>query len=31
VEASLVLKIVGRLTSRDRATLDAHSRQWLRL
>lgn len=31
VESSLVLKIVGRLTSRDRATLDDHLRQWLRL
>ena len=31
VESSLVLKIVGRLPSRDRATLDGHLRQWLRL
>ena len=31
VESSLVLKIVGQLTDRDRATLDAHLRRWLRL
>ena len=31
VESSLVLKIVGRLTDRDRMTLDVHLRQWLRL
>jgi mRNA interferase MazF len=31
VESSLVLKIVGRLTSRDRVTLDLHLRRWLRL
>ena len=31
VESSLVLKIVGRLTSRDRAALDDRLRQWLRL
>ena len=31
VESTLVLKIVGRLTIRDRGTLDGHLRQWLRL
>ena len=31
VESPLVLKIVGHLSSRDRATLDAHLRQWLPL
>lgn len=31
VESSLVLKIVGRLSARDRTTLDGHLRQWLRL
>jgi len=31
VESSLVLRIVGRLTDRDRKTLDVHLRQWLSL
>ncbi len=31
VESSLVVKIVGRLTQRDRATMDVHLRRWLRL
>lgn len=31
VESSLVLKIVGHLTERDRMTLDTHLRRWLRL
>jgi mRNA interferase MazF len=31
VESSLVLKIVGHLTDRDRAALDLQLRKWLRL
>ncbi len=31
VESSLVLRIVGRLTHQDRATLDGHLRRWLKL
>ena len=31
VESSLVLKIVGHLTTQDRMTLDSYLRQWLRL
>ncbi len=31
VESSLVRKIVGRLTRRDRAALDVHLRRWLNL
>jgi len=31
VESTLVLKIVGHLTNRDRATLDTHVRKWLLL
>jgi hypothetical protein len=31
VESSLVLKIVGHLTARDRVTLDMHVRSWLQL
>jgi len=31
VESSLVVKVVGHLTSRDRSTLDNHLRRWLQL
>jgi mRNA interferase MazF len=31
VESALVLKIVGRLSSADSSTLNAHLRRWLRL
>ena len=31
VKSSLVLKVIGRLTRHDRATLDGHLRQWLEL